>query len=108
MCPCALTACGTPDVKQLPDGVEIQVLHPKNGHAQTIRLVAVADDIIRVTESPTASIKDRPSLVVVNQPIYTAVTVVDRDSCVVLSTPNIQAEVRKENGEVRFLDAAGQ
>ncbi len=108
MCACALVACSTPEVQNVPGGVEVQVLHPKKGHAQTVRLIAMADDIIRVTESPTASIKDRPSLIVVEQPVYTAVTVDNRDSCVVLSTPNIQAEVCKENGEVRFLDATGQ
>ncbi len=107
MCTCCVVSCSSPNVKKMADGVEVQMLQKRSGQPHSVRLTAISDDIIRVTEFPTSSNKEAASLVVVDQPIYKNIEIQEHDSVVVVSTSSLNAEVNKYSGAVHFFDVAG-
>ncbi len=107
MCTCGIVSCSSPNVQKMSDGVVVQISQASTGQPHAVRLKAISDDIIRVTEFPTNAIKDRNSLVVTNQSLYTNVDINDNDSVVTVSTASLQAHVNKYSGSVRFSDLQG-
>ena len=89
----ALTACSAAVTVQTPEGY--------------VRLDPVAENIIRVTESPNGVFPKRTSLAVLPQKRFKDYKVEKAGSLVTVSTSKLSAIVDKESGVVAFYDAEG-
>jgi alpha-D-xyloside xylohydrolase len=82
------------------------IVYPREGEAKAVRIEPFDDDIIRVSAT-SDKFSDEESLVVLKKTRKVPFTVTDKKESVVLTTSNLQVEVSKVSGEVRFLDLNG-
>ena len=95
-----LTACSSP--KETPAG---ETLACDNG--QTVRIVPVSAEIIRVSVTGDGVFNDRESLVVLPQEAFTDYTLERTDSSFRLSTSAVTVEVDPRDGRIDFLHPDG-
>lgn len=88
-----------------PEGV---VLAPNRDPDRRVRLQVINDRIIRVTATPGSSLDIPRSLMTVASPAGQGFEVSRRADTVLVSTPQLTAEVSGETGAVRFLDRSGK
>lgn len=108
------SACSSPE-PSLPDEppawtrtADGIVVHPLEGEAGTVRLLAVRKDILRVTSAPGETVDPADSIMVTATAGDVAFEVVESANSVALKTAVLSAEVSLRNGAVRFEDAAGR
>ena len=82
------------------------IVYPRDSEAKAVRIEPFDDDIIRVSAT-SDKFSDEESPVVLKKTRKVPFTVTDKDESVVLTTSNLQVEVSKASGEVRFLDLNG-
>ena len=82
------------------------IVYPRDSEAKAVRIEPFDDDIIRVSAT-SDKFSDEESPVVLKKTRKVPFTVTDKDESVVLTTSNLQVEVSKVSGEVRFLDLNG-
>ena len=87
------------------DGI---VVTPDGGSAKSVRLQVYGDEIVRVTETPTADTKVPASLMVVAAPVARAYAVTERAGHVILTTARLSADVDLSDGKVTFRDETGR
>jgi alpha-D-xyloside xylohydrolase len=85
------------------DGITVT---PDSG-AKAVRLQVYGDALVRVTETPTASLDIPASLMVTAKPVATGFTVSEANGHVILKTAKLSADVDLSDGRVSFRDAAG-
>ncbi|WBO21015.1 TIM-barrel domain-containing protein [Sphingomonas abietis] len=83
------------------------VVSPDSG-AKAVRLQVYGDQIVRVTEVPTANFDLPASLMVTAKPAGDNYAVSVRDGHVILTTAKLTADVSLSDGEVSFHDATGR
>ena len=94
------------DVKTNGNQVSIR---PDNGQAKVIQLEVINDNIIRVRATSKDELPVKPqSLMIIPQtaPAKGAYSINEEDDDVVVKTQNVKAVVSKEDGKVKFYDAA--
>ena len=84
------------------DGV---TLHLRTG---LLRLQVWTPRVVRVVYSPTATLPNTPSLAVVAKPQAVAWQLKTDAGAVTVATGQVQAQVSRQTGAVRFLDAVGK
>ena len=95
-------------VKKIPHGIVVYPDLRFSGNTAAVRLLVVANDIIRVTASPSTGFADRESLIVLTQEYSENFTVSENDSVVTVATPLIVAKVLLTTGAVSFYDNNGR
>lgn len=106
LCLCMATAASAASFSQKGNFVTIT---PDGGNAKTLRLQVVADNIIRVEETPEAQIPNKKkSLIVLPQTAKVNYTVTEEGGEIVVKAPAITARVDKTTGNVAFFDANGK
>ena len=84
------------------DGVTLHLL------TGLLRLQVWTPRVVRVTYGPTETLPNTQSLAVSPAPQAVAVAIEDRTHSVTVATGQIQAQVNRQTGAVRFLDAVGK
>jgi alpha-D-xyloside xylohydrolase len=100
-----LSSCSEENARYdlVDNGVVVNIDH--NG-ARKIRLLAVSDDIIRVSATP-GEFASTESLITIPVDGKPNVRVEESEGAVVLKTTTLQARVDNKTGEVTFLDKSG-
>jgi len=93
-----------------PDGVVVYPDGHSSGHAAAVRLVVVADDIIRVLSSPEGEPSRQTESLITTYQTDSSLhwDISQNDSELVLRTRLLAATVRLSTGAVRFNDLSGR
>lgn len=102
LCSALFGGCGG-GVRTTDRGVVVSV----DGSRESVRLEAVADNIIRVSVVESGGFSDRKSLSVVDRDEIPAFRVETTDAAATLATAKLRAEVDRSNGRVTFTDPDG-
>ncbi|HNP21756.1 MAG TPA: glycoside hydrolase family 31 protein [Panacibacter sp.] len=91
------------------DGIIVYTDAAIAGNTKQVRLAVIADNIIRVTASPSDNPEEIKSLIAsYDHSTIPAWTVAEEGGNIRLSTSLVVATVRKDNGAVSFTDKAGK
>ena len=107
MAVCLLVSCAEPMLKQIPDGVIVNVRQIQPTDVRKVRLQVMGEKLIRVSATPENKFSDRESLIIVPQEEQTPFSVEQTDSSITVVTSQLRATVYKSNGEVSFADLEG-
>ena len=103
------SGCSNSSFTKNADGVEISIQSEVSDSAQTIRLQVINEKIIRVSATPEKKFSREKSLIIVPQDkMISKFSVEEKDEFIVLSTDSLQVTVRKENGEITFMNRKGE
>lgn len=92
-------------IKKTDDGVIVQL----TGETKAVQLRVISEKVIQVLASPTDSIHEEPSLVVLPEAkTDVSWSIEETDGKVAVITPALRAEVTLGSGAVTFLDKAGK
>ncbi|HEY3401918.1 MAG TPA: TIM-barrel domain-containing protein [Ohtaekwangia sp.] len=103
-----LMSCSKPgSYDKLSDGI---IVKPENDqNTKALKLQVITDEIIRVVATPTDTFSTAKSLVILPElKASSNWSVEETEGNVVLVTPKLRAQVSLADGQVTFLDAAGQ
>ncbi|HVK97720.1 MAG TPA: TIM-barrel domain-containing protein, partial [Flavisolibacter sp.] len=84
------------------------VIYPTAGVNKAVRLKVVSPKIIQVVASHAKEFGNDTTLMVIKQPLYTGWYVENTKSECTLSTPELNAIVALQTGEVKFTDTKGK
>ena len=104
-----LLQCCRRHLYQNKDGIIVYTDAAIAGNTKQVRLAVIADNIIRVTASPSDNPEEIKSLIAsYDHSTIPAWTVAEEGGNIRLSTSLVVATVRKDNGAVSFTDKAGK
>jgi alpha-D-xyloside xylohydrolase len=102
------SGCGEKEPQRVVKEADGIIVTPKSGAAKRIRLIALADRIIRVTAVPNDSFDVPPSLMVdATMPAPATFTVETTDKVARIKTAEVIAEVALDSGLISFKDLQG-
>ncbi|MDR2057617.1 MAG: DUF4968 domain-containing protein [Dysgonamonadaceae bacterium] len=100
-----ITACGSPPVQKLPDGVVVRPSNRTTNGVRQVRLQVITDDIIHVTATPDKHFPEEKSLIAVYPDTKTqGWDIKEAKDQVVLQTATLKALISKKTGEICFTD----
>lgn len=105
-----LNSCSFPSsYEQTKNGVLIKLRKASDKEAKVVKLQVYSEDIIRVEASPENKIRNRKSLIIVDQKeINVPFEVEEKEGKIELKTSKIKALVSLTTGEVSFFDLNGK
>lgn len=103
-----LSGCTNSLYKKTEDGIVVRINERDGVPKHAVRLQVVRDNIIRVSAIPGKKFVDEKSLITVPELKYSGEFACFEDSLnVVLTTDSLDVIVRKQTGEITFLDKGG-